>query len=374
MHLANDFAGSRVYRNLVLHLDEKGLSQVVYCALRDGALVGKNQIELRQPGSSVLYRNILNTATRFWYPYKLQKVSRDFSSVLRNAPADLLHAHTWFSDGAVAYREYLRSGRPYVVTVRNTDINVFFRYMLHLRAYGLKILRHAARIFFISPVYRERLLQHEAVRVHAAVLSAKAEIIPNGIEPYWHREAKQKHEHIHSPAELLYIGNFSRNKNVYTLQQAVEWLNRKGIACRLNLVGGNGRQQDKVLRTAARAPHLFRYHGIVSRPEDLEEIFRSNDIFVMPSRTETFGLVYVEALSQGLPVLYTHNEGIDGYFTDPIGEKVLPDKVPVIADRLERLIRQYETYRFEPAKLLQDFDWSRIADRYISIYQSVANK
>ena len=36
----------------------------------------------------------------------------------------------------------------------------------------------------------------------------------------------------------------------------------------------------------------------------------------MPSFPETFGLVYVEAMSQGLPIIYTKGQGIDGYFED----------------------------------------------------------
>ena len=39
-------------------------------------------------------------------------------------------------------------------------------------------------------------------------------------------------------------------------------------------------------------------------------IYRENDIYVMPSIIETFGLVYAEAMSQGLPVIYTRGQGL----------------------------------------------------------------
>ena len=42
--------------------------------------------------------------------------------------------------------------------------------------------------------------------------------------------------------------------------------------------------------------------------------YKSAHIFVMPSLTETFGIVFIEALSQGLPLIYTKGQGIDGYF------------------------------------------------------------
>lgn len=50
--------------------------------------------------------------------------------------------------------------------------------------------------------------------------------------------------------------------------------------------------------------------------KQLREAFSISDIFVMPSKPETFGLVYVEALSQGLPILYAKGEGFDGYFDE----------------------------------------------------------
>lgn len=49
-------------------------------------------------------------------------------------------------------------------------------------------------------------------------------------------------------------------------------------------------------------------------------MFAESDIFVMVSHSETFGLVYIEALSQGLPILYTRGQGIDGTLKEKIGE------------------------------------------------------
>jgi glycosyltransferase involved in cell wall biosynthesis len=50
--------------------------------------------------------------------------------------------------------------------------------------------------------------------------------------------------------------------------------------------------------------------------EKLLNNYRNSDIFIMPSYNETFGLVYIEAMSQGLPIIYTQNEGVDGYFKE----------------------------------------------------------
>ena len=55
------------------------------------------------------------------------------------------------------------------------------------------------------------------------------------------------------------------------------------------------------------------YYGEITDKKTLKNLYRENDMFVMPSKNETFGLVYIEALLQGLPILYAKNEGIEGF-------------------------------------------------------------
>ena len=59
--------------------------------------------------------------------------------------------------------------------------------------------------------------------------------------------------------------------------------------------------------------HSFEFVGKVDSLPVLKSYYERSDFFTMPSKAETFGLVYIEALLQGLPVMYTQNEGIDGF-------------------------------------------------------------
>ena len=62
----------------------------------------------------------------------------------------------------------------------------------------------------------------------------------------------------------------------------------------------------------------------------------------MPSFHETFGLVYIEAMSQGLPIIYTKGEGIDGYFKEAtVGYSVNPKDVKNIVKKIEMIIHNY---------------------------------
>lgn len=100
------------------------------------------------------------------------------------------------------------------------------------------------------------------------------------------------------------------------------------------------------------------------------DVYRNSDIFIMPSKFETFGLVYVEALTQGLHLIYTRGQGFDGYFEDgTIGYSVKYNDSDEIKNRIKDIvdgkIDNVSSYR---DKILNDFDWKNVAEKYKKIY------
>ena len=111
-------------------------------------------------------------------------------------------------------------------------------------------------------------------------------------------------------------------------------------------------------------------HGGVYDKEKLKELFRSNDLFAMISHSETFGLVYVEALSQGLPVVFTKNQGIDGFFSENIGVAVNSDSAENVATSIAQLFEEYAEVQKSVVNLdLSRFQWSAIAQQYLSLFK-----
>jgi glycosyltransferase involved in cell wall biosynthesis len=110
------------------------------------------------------------------------------------------------------------------------------------------------------------------------------------------------------------------------------------------------------------------YHGQVKDKNILKDFYNKSTIFTMPSRNETFGLVYVEALLQGLPLLYTHNEGIDGFYNEKIGEKIFSNDVAEIKKKLLSLVNNYNEYSIPTDRLIENHDWSKIAIKYKELY------
>ena len=91
----------------------------------------------------------------------------------------------------------------------------------------------------------------------------------------------------------------------------------------------------------------------------------------MPSITETFGLVYLEALSQGLPVLCSKGQGIDGFFPpNSVVELVNPSSISDIARGIRCLFYRLDSVRLMHNDFLHPFLWSHIAKKYLSLYSN----
>ena len=119
---------------------------------------------------------------------------------------------------------------------------------------------------------------------------------------------------------------------------------------------------------ADKSPDTFHLYGVINDKEKIRALMQQCHIFTMPSLTETFGLVYVEALSQGLPILYTEGEGVDGFFTATYGESCNPHSVYDIASKIEQMIVNYNEYAIEESYIRDHFDWEKVADRYLSLF------
>jgi hypothetical protein len=84
--------------------------------------------------------------------YKMLKKAEDLYEV---SSYNMVHAHSLFSNGYVAYHLKRKYKLPYIVAVRDTDINVFFKKMPLLKNYGVRILEEADKIIFLSQTYKK---------------------------------------------------------------------------------------------------------------------------------------------------------------------------------------------------------------------------
>lgn len=366
LHITNDFAGSKVYVNLVNAINDKGVEQVVYTAMRRSNSDEVNN-NLPVDAVNVIYRPILTNYTRVDFFAKHRRILKDLNKNISLSGIDAIHAHTWYSDGAVALSLYKKYGISYAVSIRNTDINTFYPYFIHLRRWGREILRNAKAIVFISKAHEVRFREIFADSTDLDDFMSKSVVIPNGVNSYWLKHFVPQ-QHNSNPINLIYVGKFDPGKNVPRLMEAVIKLNDKGIDYHLDIVGGTGSDTAKIEKLIETYPDYFTFHGVIRDKDVLSGLYRKCNAFVMPSLHETFGLVYVEALTQGLPILWTKGEGVDGFLDNNYGESCDPRSVSSIVEGIANLKKNYDNYIIDKDFIFNNFDWDKIADKYLQLY------
>lgn len=370
LHIANGYAGSKVYSQLVAALDACGLQQTVFTVVRSATAMGRNRIEFLNRGSIIHYSDNFRWYHRLLFREKMRSNYAALCSRVDVRTVDFVHAHTLFSDGILALKLKEQFGIPYIVTVRNTDLNLYMRYMPHTWMVGRQILQEADRIVFISKAHMRRASKWVAAPKDDLV--RKAVNIPNGIDDYWlERIDSSTHTApIGSPWRLIYVGNFTPSKNIPRLMRAVLMLNKKKRAVLLDIVGARGRDTGKITSIARNNPNVFTLHGEIRDSDRLRTLFRQMHIFTLPSLDETFGLVYIEALTQGLPILYSRGEGVDGYFDVHHGRACNPRSCRSIVSAIEQIMDDYHNVSIDEVYLSAHFDWGKIAELYLSVYSS----
>jgi|SRR5690554_82365 len=371
LHITNDYANTPVYKNLIINLDANSIEQIVYTPVKSEKSIGNNWVELREKKSNIIYSNILNLHTdRVLFNIKVSKIYKDIQAKVDINNIKLIHAHTWFSNGAVALKLYKEYGTPFIISVRSADLNQFWK-LPHLKTIGIEILKNAKHIIFINPSYQERFTEIKRIKNLEDSISEKSTVIPNGIDPFWIDNVQSKRTQLSKPIKLLYIGQFTKRKNVVKLIKSIQKLIEQGVQCEMTLIGGAGNQNKKVLSLIENDPN-FNYIGRINNKNELKRVLQRSDIFTMTSLKETFGLVYGEALSQGIPVLYTINEGIDGVFEKTIGVGVNPHSIDSICAGIRKIINEYDKFDFIPNQIVEKLDWKNITVKYLKVYESVS--
>jgi glycosyltransferase involved in cell wall biosynthesis len=280
----NDTAG-RFVADAVEHVRAQGVEVEV---------VGPQQF--RGYGLTYGHGVVGNLRKRPWLAAFVPGLLASFVRAARRVDADLLHAH-WLPAGWVA----ARTGRPYVVQVWGTDIELARRAPWLAR----RVLRRARLVIAASSALADSARTLGATRV---------EVIPSGVElPRVVGEEA-------SPPEVLYAGRLSPEKGVEELVEAT-----RGIKL---VVAGDGPLRPRVPQARGFVPH-----------DELQRLYARAAVVACPSRREGFGVACLEAMAHGRPVVATGVGGLRDLGVDGETGLVVPPRDPAaLRAALERLL------------------------------------
>lgn len=371
LQLCNDILGSQVHANLYRHLAERQLRQLLFAPIRVSLSAEGFSLPFSEESGRVELARVVKPYHRLFYHLKCRAIYRALKERVDLASCDLIHAANLFSDGGVAYRAYKERSIPYIVAVRNTDVNFFLRLVPHTWLTGWRILLHARKIVFVSTSLMERFSRSWVIRPILSRIRDKFILQPNGVDDFWCDQVRHEQTVNH---RILYAGELTELKNIPRLVEAVAAL--RGEAgfedATLTLVGSTHRSTPRVKALLEVHKEWINYLGEIKNKSQLCDIYREHSIFAMPSRYETFGLVYVEALSQNLAILYTRGQGVDGLFSEAAGESVDSSSVEEIKEALARMLNNRSAYSNREIDF-ERFRWRNIAAYYHALYANELN-
>jgi glycosyltransferase involved in cell wall biosynthesis len=381
LHISNDFGGTEVYRNLYQHLDNLGVKQTIFVPVnpRVQNRVGNHDFDFKTEGSKIIYSTSQKWYHRYLYDRKISGVVKDLERLVDLDEISIVHTGTLCMTGAVAFEVSKRFNKPYIVSVRNTDINTYFKHMWWKRGYFYSILLKAHEVVFISPQYKKNCLDIHFNKAVSEKIEAKTRVIPNGIDSYYLENRELVPKTLNKSINIVFAGGYKNNKNLLRLIKAIDVLKSKGYNVTLTAIGRSLPNRlvseayvELLEKEALGKDYIFLVE--YKQKEDLCKAYSKADIFVMPSIHETFGLSYAEALSQGLPIVYTKGQGFDGFYKDgEVGYAVNALDIEDIANGIESVINNYSYLLQNVANLSlnQDFAWNQIAKRYCRLYDSI---
>lgn len=373
LHINCNYVGTSLHRIMVAHYKSKGLNPVVYTPLWD-----TNELARFKPRPGEVIDVCFRKWDKFFYFCKQRKIYNSIKKRVEGLSSfDITHAFTLLTDGNVAYKLKKEYGIPYVVAIRDTDVNSFFRLKPYLRPLGIKIMRNAKAVFFLSNSYKELVISRFVPDKYKDDIVSKTHVIPNGIDDFWldnlytERNIDLTEKKLFEKRlSVICVGRINKRKNIPTVQKALAILCECGWQIDFKVIG---QIEDQSEIEKIKADSNTAYYPPTNK-EGLIDYYRKADIFVLASHTETFGLVYAEAMSQGLPVIYTRGQGFDGQFEEgEVGFAVSDSDPKEIADAIKKVCRDYRRIATNVTSDVQKFKWADICEEYREIYRGIVN-
>jgi len=201
---------------------------------------------------------------------------------------------------------------------------------------------------------------------------ASIKVIPYGVDlkQFQPRQVRKKTSEL---LIFLFVGWFSQRKGVYDLLKAWEKLDLEGKA-KLLLAGGTKKDLEC---WNGEFPSNVECVGRVSRKR-IGDLYSAADVFVFPSLFEGFGLVLLEAMASGLPIVTTTNtagpdlieDGIEGFICAPGDRQALVEKMRVLAENDSLRISMGKKAR----KKAEEYTWDAYGRKCWKICQELCSR
>jgi glycosyltransferase involved in cell wall biosynthesis len=363
LHISYDYFNTSVYKNLFRFLNVKNnITCVVPLELDQ-----KNKLNIVESD------NIIPIFYGRPRPYSVQVNAKKYLKIIDDkidlSKYKLIHAHFTLNDGLIALKLKKLKGIPYVISVRASCImNLKRKLAFHNYITVLLVLIKSKAIFFQTKSVLNELLINTPLPFRK-IIKKKYHIVHNGIDDFWHENSfKRNYEFDAREFTIITASSIEKNKNLINVAKAIGRLNSNGYKIKYSIAGI---VKEKKILQRLKTFDFITYLGDLDKFK-LRDAYRNSDIFIMLSHRETFGLVYAEAMSQGLPVIYTKGQGFDCQFEEGlVGLHSSSINLLEIKKVILQVAENHKSMSTNASKLVSKFNWKSIAKKYKLIYSEL---
>lgn len=301
---------------------------------------------------------------------------------LRREEYDIVHIHTPF----VAHYLGIKLARLLGVPCVETYHTFFEDYLHHYLpwvptslARGLARLISRRQCNAVDAIVAPSQPMLDVLRQYG--VTTNAEVIPTGLQPNSFAPAdgaafRVKYGIVPERPLMLYVGRVAFEKNIDFLLRMAHELRKKQPDVLL-LITGEGPAQASLyeLSIELNLQDNIQFIGYLDRNTELNACYKAADVFVFSSKSETQGLVLLEAMAQGVPVVAIAELGTKSILIEGEGAMIAPEDEVVFADIVHSLLKDAAKRAAlgESARNYAMRHWSsaRQAERMVKFYKAV---
>lgn len=309
------------------------------------------------------FRRIPRLRRWLWLHHGKKMIDRYVS---QNGKPDIIHAHAMLNGGVLAKAVSERFAIPFVVTEHSS---AFARGLVNQNQTELArgVATSAARRFAVSGEFCKLLVSH------LGAVALPWEEIPNVVDREFIDTELLTRDIVTEPFVFLNVAFLTKNKGIDNLVAAFEraFRNDPGIILK---IGGDGAERPRLEAMAAElgVADRVQFLGMLSRDQVREEMTNA-DVFVLSSHHETFGVVVIEALAMGKPVIATRCGGPESIVREQDGFLIPKDDVPALATAMKEMRSVYDSYDAAEIRAACNarYSESAIAEKLSTVYSEV---
>lgn len=265
-----------------------------------------------------------------------KSAKKALENLLKEEDIDIIHGHYLFPAGAAAVEVGNKHNIKTYVTAHGSDMFELYKKQKFMRKPLKNVLKSADKVFAVS-----NALQDEILATDVSNIGEKTSLYWNSVdtEKFHEQENKEfkKSMNIDKPI-VMFVGNLIRRKNVKSILDAKK---ESDADYELVIVGGGPLFNDLQKKVRDEKIDGVTFTG---PRHDVENIIPSADLLILPSFSESFGLVLIEALACGIPVIGSNVGGIKEIITEDVGLLIDPYNPRTISVAIDKLLTDENLY------------------------------